>query len=61
MASSQQALEDEIAQAAKSAYGGYSSASYQQNLLSESDIDNEIIIVDGGDDGNPSIRPPDGL
>jgi hypothetical protein len=29
MASSQQALEEEIAQAAKSAYGGYSSASYQ--------------------------------
>ena len=33
----------------------------KQNLLSESDIDNEIVIVDGGDDGNPSIRPPDGL
>jgi len=33
----------------------------KQNLLSELDIDNEIIVVDGGDDGNPSIRPPDGL
>jgi hypothetical protein len=29
MASSQQALKEEIAQAAKSAYGGYSSASYK--------------------------------
>jgi hypothetical protein len=29
MASSEQALEEEIAQAAKSAYGGYSSDSYQ--------------------------------
>ena len=28
----------------------------KQNLLSESDIDNEIIVVDGGDNGNPSIR-----
>jgi len=33
----------------------------KQNLLSESDIEKEIIVVDGGDDGNPSIRPPDGL
>jgi len=33
----------------------------KQNLLSESDIDNEIVVVDGGDDGNPSIHPPDGL
>ena len=33
----------------------------KQNLLSESDIDNEIIVVDGGDNGNPSIRPPDCL
>ena len=33
----------------------------KQNLLSESDIDNEIIVVDGGDDGNPSIRPTDGI
>jgi len=33
----------------------------KQNLLSESDIDNEIVVVDGGDDGKPSIRPPDGL
>jgi len=27
----------------------------KQNLLSESDIDNEIVVVDGGDNGNPSI------
>jgi len=33
----------------------------KQNLLSESDIEKEIIVGDGGDDGNPSIRPPDGL
>ena len=33
----------------------------KQNLVSESDIENEIIVVDGGDDGNPSISPPDGL
>jgi len=33
----------------------------KQNLLSESVIDNEIIVADGGYDGNPSIRPPDGL
>ncbi len=33
----------------------------KQNLLSESDIEKEIIVVDGGDDGNPSICPPDGL
>jgi len=38
----------------------------KQNLLSELDIDNEIVVVDGGydgkrDDGNPSIRPPEGL
>jgi len=25
----------------------------KQNLLSESDIEKEIIVVDGGDDGNP--------
>ncbi len=31
----------------------------KQNLLSELDIDNEIVVVDGGDDGNPSIRPTD--
>ena len=33
----------------------------QQNLLSESDIDSDIVVVDGGDDGNPPIRPPDGV
>jgi hypothetical protein len=33
----------------------------QQNLLSESDIVDEVVVVDGGDDGNPPIRPPDGV
>ena len=33
----------------------------KKNLLSESDIDNEIIVVDGGDNGDHSIRPPDGV
>ena len=33
----------------------------QQNLLSASDIAHEIVVVDGGDDGNPAIRPPDGV
>jgi len=33
----------------------------KQNLLSESDIEKEIVVIDGGDDGNPSIRPPDDL
>ncbi len=33
----------------------------KQNLVSELDIENEIIVVDGGDDGNPSIHTPDGL
>jgi hypothetical protein len=33
----------------------------KQNLLSESNIDNEIVVVDGGDNSNPSISPPDGL
>jgi len=33
----------------------------KQNLLSESDIEKEIVIVDGGDNGNPSIPPPDSL
>jgi len=27
----------------------------KQNLLSESDIEKEIVVVDGGDDGNPSM------
>ena len=35
--------------------------SIQQNLLSKSDIVNEIVVVDGGDDGNPGIRPPNGV
>ena len=30
----------------------------KQNLLSESDIENEVVAVDSGDDGNPPIRPP---
>jgi hypothetical protein len=29
--------------------------------VSESDIENEIVVVDGGDDGNPSICSPGGL
>jgi hypothetical protein len=33
----------------------------KQNLLSESDIENEVVVVDGGDDGNPPIRPPKGV
>jgi len=33
----------------------------QHNLLSESDIDNAIVVVDGGDVGNSQIRPPDGV
>ncbi len=33
----------------------------KQNLLSESDIENEIVVVDGGDDGNPSTHPTDGI
>jgi hypothetical protein len=35
--------------------------SIKQNLLSASDIEKEIVIVDGGDDGNPPIRPPEGV
>jgi hypothetical protein len=33
----------------------------EPNLLSESDIENEVLVVDGGDDGNPPIRPPNGV
>ena len=33
----------------------------EQNILSESDIENEVVVVDGGDDGNPPIRPPNGV
>ena len=61
MASSQHALEEEIAQAANLLMEVIVPPAIKQNLLSESDIDNEIILVDGGDNGNPSIRPPDGL
>jgi hypothetical protein len=35
--------------------------SIQQNLLSASVIDQEIVVVDGGDDGNPTICPPEGV
>jgi len=31
----------------------------KHNLLSVSDIVNEVVVVDGGDDGNPPIFPPD--
>jgi hypothetical protein len=33
----------------------------QENLLSESDIVNKVVVVDGGDDGNPPIHPPNGV
>jgi hypothetical protein len=33
----------------------------QQNILTKSQINNEIVVVDGGDDGNPPIVPPDGV
>ena len=32
-----------------------------QNLLSKYNILNKIVVVDGGDKGNPPIRPPDGV
>jgi hypothetical protein len=35
--------------------------SIQQNLLSASIIDQEIVVVDGADDGNPPICPPEGV
>ncbi len=35
--------------------------SIQHNLLSTSEIEMEIIIVDGGGDGNPPIQPPEGV
>ena len=35
--------------------------SIQHNLLSTSEIEKEIVIVDGGDDGNPPIQPPEGV
>ncbi len=31
------------------------------NLLTDYDIDDDIVVVDGGDLDNPSIRPPDGV
>ncbi len=33
----------------------------EHNLLSESDIENEVVVVDGSDDGNHPIRPPNGV
>ncbi len=33
----------------------------KQNLLSESDIEIKVVVVDGGDDGNPPIHPPVGV
>ncbi len=33
----------------------------QQNILTKSQINNEIVVVDGGDDGNPPIVSPDGV
>ncbi len=33
----------------------------QQNLQSTLDIGNDIVDVDGGDDGNPPILPPNGV
>ena len=35
--------------------------SIQHNLLSTSEIEKEIVVVDGGDDGNPPIQPPEGV
>jgi len=35
--------------------------SFQHTLLSDSDVEKEVIVVDGGVDGNPPIRPPDGV
>jgi len=35
--------------------------SISPNLLTDYDIYNYIVVVDGGDLGNPSIRPPDGV
>jgi hypothetical protein len=33
----------------------------QQNILTKLQINNEIVVVNGGDDGNPPIVPPDGV
>ncbi len=35
--------------------------SIKQNLLSSLDIVNDIVVIDGGDIGNPPIRPPNGI
>ena len=36
------------------------SPSIYQNLLSASAIEKDIVVIDGGDSGNPAIVPPDG-
>jgi hypothetical protein len=36
-------------------------SSIHQNMLSQYDVLNKIVVVDGGDTGNPQIRPPDGV
>ena len=35
--------------------------SIKQQLLSEMDLEKDIVVVDGGDVGNPPIQPPDGV
>ena len=57
----EQAFEEEIAQAAKLSTKVIVPTTILENLLSESDIVNEVVVVDGGDDGNPPIHPPDGV
>jgi hypothetical protein len=37
------------------------SESYKQNILSSLDIVNDIVVVDGGDIGNPPICPLEGI
>ncbi len=39
----------------------FASESIKQNVLSSVGIVNDIVVVDGGDIGNPPIRPPDGI
>jgi hypothetical protein len=33
----------------------------KNNVLTDHDIENEVIVVDGGNSNNPPIRPPDGV
>ncbi len=35
--------------------------SFKHTLLSDSDIEKKVIVIDGGDDGNPPICPPEGV